>query len=248
MSITNNIPLLRVDNLRFRWPSCQRDVVDIPELSIQKQERVFIKGESGSGKTTLLSLIGGIHQPNSGHIHIFGEDISQLKQSERDQFRADHIGFIFQLFNLIPYLSVIENITLACQFSKRRKTNALLKSDTLEQEACRLLSHLQFGGKALLDRPVSELSVGQQQRVAAARALIGSPELIIADEPTSALDADTRESFLNLLLSECEQNGSTILFVSHDQALENAFDRCIYLNELNKAGEQNKSFQQESVS
>ena len=235
MSSDKHTPLLSVENLRFRWPSGQRDVIDIPELTIQKGERIFIKGKSGSGKTTLMSLIGGINQPNSGHLTILNENIGQLKQSRRDQFRADHIGFIFQLFNLIPYLSVIENITLACQFSSRRKANALSKSPTLEEEAMRLLSHLQFGNEGLLNKQVSDLSVGQQQRVAAARALIGSPELIIADEPTSALDADTRESFLSLLLNECEHSGSTVLFVSHDQSLEKAFDRCIHLAQLNKA-------------
>ena len=173
--MNTNTPLLKVENLRFRWPSGQRDVMDIPELSIQKGERVFIKGESGSGKTTLLSLLGGINLPDSGFINILGTDVSQLKQSRRDQFRADHIGFVFQLFNLIPYLSVIENITLACEFSSRRKAKALSKSRTLEEEAYRLLSHLQLQDRRLLNKPVSELSVGQQQRVATARALIGSP-------------------------------------------------------------------------
>lgn len=240
--------LLKVENLHFRWPSGQRDIIDIPELVIQKGERVFIKGESGSGKTTLLSLLGGINRPDSGLINILGTDISQLKQSRRDQFRADHIGFIFQLFNLIPYLSVIENITLACEFSSRRKTNALSKSSTLEEEAYRLLSHLQLQDRRLLNKPVSDLSVGQQQRVAAARALIGSPELIIADEPTSALDADTREHFLNLLLSECEHSGSTVLFVSHDRSLENAFDRSINLSSLNRADVSNENQQQEAMS
>jgi len=238
-------PLLKVENLRFRWPSGPRDVVDIPELSIQQGERVFIKGESGSGKTTLLSLLGGINLPDSGRINLLGTDIGQLKQSHRDQFRADHIGFVFQLFNLIPYLSVIENITLACAFSSQRKAKALVKSSTLEDEAYRLLSHLQLQDRSLLNKPVSDLSVGQQQRVAAARALIGSPELIIADEPTSALDADTREHFLSLLLSECEHSGSTVLFVSHDPSLEKTFDRSIHLNKLNRADVSRKIQQQE---
>lgn len=242
-----NNPFLSVENLRFRWPSGQQDVVDIPEFSIQKGERLFIKGESGSGKTTLLSLLGGINLPDAGLIKILGTDIAQLKQSRRDQFRADHIGFVFQLFNLIPYLSVIENITLACEFSSRRKAKVLLKSNTLEDEAYRLLSYLQLHDRSLLRKPVSDLSVGQQQRVAAARALIGSPELIIADEPTSALDADTRAHFLSLLLSECKHSGSTILFVSHDPSLESMFDRSIHLSKLNKANT-NLTTQQERVS
>ena len=247
MSTDTNTPLLSVENLRFRWPSGQRDVIEIPELSIQQGERVFIKGESGSGKTTLLSLLGGINLPDSGTIKLIGTDIAQLKQSHRDQFRADHIGFVFQLFNLIPYLSVLENITLACAFSKCRKAKALAKSGTLEDEAYRLLSHLQLQDRRLLAKPVSDLSVGQQQRVAAARALIGSPELIIADEPTSALDADTREHFLSLLLSECEYSGSSVLFVSHDPSLENSFDRSIYLSALNRAVVGLPADQQESA-
>lgn len=219
----------------FRWPSSQRNVIDIPELTIKPGERVFIKGESGSGKTTLLSLIGGVNLANTGNIDILGTNVGHLKQSHRDQFRADHIGFVFQLFNLIPYLSVIENITLGCAFSNHRKANALKKSKTLEDEAYRLLSHLQLQDSQILEQPVSNLSVGQQQRVAAARALIGSPELIIADEPTSALDADTREHFLSLLLSECQASQSTVLFVSHDQALEKVFDRSICLKSINQA-------------
>ena len=230
-----NTTLLRVNDLRFRWPSGQRDVINIPVLEIAQGERVFIKGESGSGKTTLLSLLGGINVPSEGQINILGTDVSDLKQSRRDGFRADHIGFIFQLFNLIPYLSVIENITLACKFSPLREAKALQKSQTLEQEAKRLLSHLQLLDEQILNTKVAELSVGQQQRVAAARALIGSPELIIADEPTSALDADTREHFIQLLLRECESSGSTALFVSHDSALEKMFDRSVALRHLNRA-------------
>jgi putative ABC transport system ATP-binding protein len=227
--------LLTVDNLRFRWPSRQRDVIDISELDVCQGERIFIKGESGSGKTTLLSLIGGINTPDSGNINILGTSIGSLKQSRRDEFRADHIGFIFQLFNLIPYLTVIENITLACEFSGQRKSKALLNSPSLQDEAKRLLAELQLDDADILSKNVSELSVGQQQRVAAARALIGAPELIIADEPTSALDSDTRENFIRLLLRECENVGSTILFVSHDSALECLFDRTIYLPDVNRA-------------
>lgn len=235
----NSDALLEIEGLRFRWPSTRQDVLDIPALSIDRGERVFIKGQSGSGKTSLLGLIGGINQPQSGRISILGNTITQFSQSQKDQFRADHIGFIFQLFNLIPYLSVIENITLACRFSRLRAERALQKSDSLEQEALRLLQHLQMDDPDLLAKPVRELSVGQQQRVATARALMGAPELIIADEPTSALDTDTREHFLQLLLRECRNSNSGVLFVSHDSGLENAFDRSIHLNALNHAASSN---------
>lgn len=242
-----NNTLLKIAQLHFRWPSGQRDVLIIPDMEINQGERVFLKGESGSGKTTLLSLIGGINLPDQGQIEILGSSLTELKQAKRDRFRADHIGFIFQLFNLIPYLSVIENITLACKFSSTRTQRALANSKSLEDEAKRLLAHLQLDDPELLKKKVSELSVGQQQRVAAARALIGSPELIIADEPTSALDADTREHFIDLLLKECEQSGSTVLFVSHDSALEQAFDRTINLRELNRADPSYQAFLEEAM-
>lgn len=227
--------VLSIENLKFRWPNGQRNVLDIANLSLNSGERVFLKGPSGSGKTTLLGLIGGINVPDAGALQILSTDMVSLKQSQRDQFRADHVGFIFQLFNLIPYLSVIENITLSCKFSALRAKRALANSKTLEEEAVRLLAQLQLDSKRLLEKPVVELSVGQQQRVAAARALMGAPELVIADEPTSALDADTREHFLDLLLSECANHQSTVLFVSHDSSLESAFDRSIELSDINAA-------------
>jgi len=230
------MPVLQIQNLQFSWQGSQRMVLDIPELDIELGEKVFLKGASGSGKTTLLSLIGGINTPQKGAIKILQQEVSQLSQSQRDHFRSDHIGFIFQLFNLIPYLSVIDNIILACKFSKARKDRAVAMSGSLEQEALRLLEHLQLNDPALISQSVGDLSVGQQQRVAVARALIGSPEIIIADEPTSALDSDVRAEFLSLLKKECEQSGSTLLFVSHDSNLESAFDRVVYLDQINRVG------------
>jgi putative ABC transport system ATP-binding protein len=227
--------VLRIQDLRFQWRNSRQTLLDIPSISIEKGEKVFLKGASGSGKTTLLSLIGGISTPGNGSIELLGKNIVALTHSQRDHFRSDHIGFIFQLFNLIPYLSVIENIVLACNFSKSRAKRALKNSPTLEQEAMRLLEHLQLNDPAMIRKPVIELSVGQQQRVATARALIGSPEFIIADEPTSALDSDVRENFLQLLKQECDLCQSTLLFVSHDSSLEQYFDRTLYLHEINRA-------------
>ncbi len=232
--------ILEIQNLRFRWPKGQRDILDIPQISIKAGEKVFIKGESGSGKTTLLSLIGGISTPNHGEIVLLNQAFSKLNQKTKDGFRADHIGYIFQLFNLIPYLSVIENILLACHFSASRKKVAINRSGSLEAEAHRLLNLFQLDAKYMAHQAVSDLSVGQQQRVAAARALIGSPELIIADEPTSALDADTRENFINCLLAECKQANSSLLFVSHDSSLEKYFDRSITLSSINLAAPESR--------
>ncbi|MCU7798372.1 MAG: ATP-binding cassette domain-containing protein, partial [Candidatus Thiodiazotropha sp. (ex Myrtea spinifera)] len=158
----------------------------------------------------------------------------------RDHFRSDHIGFVFQLFNLIPYLSVLENVALPCRFSRLRKQKATGSGKHLYDEAMRLLGHLNMAHEHLIHRPVTELSVGQQQRVATARALIGAPEIIIADEPTSALDSDMRQAFLRLLFQECEETGTTLLFVSHDRQLESLFERHITLDDINHArqGEQ----------
>ncbi|MCB1725697.1 MAG: ABC transporter ATP-binding protein [Gammaproteobacteria bacterium] len=196
---------------------------------------MFLHGPSGSGKTTLLSLIGGVLRADAGTLRVLGHDLSALSGPRRDRFRADHIGFIFQMFNLIPYLSVVENVILPCRFSRQRRARALRGSQSLETEALRLLGHLDMADPALLRRPVTSLSVGQQQRVAAARALIGAPELLIADEPTSSLDAGRREAFIRLLFDECRQAGSTLVFVSHDAALEPLFDRTVRLSSVNRA-------------
>ena len=230
----SQLPVIQIENLRFRYPRADRDVLDIDSFSVNEGEKVFIKGASGCGKSTLLSLLGGINIPNAGAVSVHGTSIGELRSSRRDHFRADHIGFIFQMFNLIPYLSVVENVVLPCRFSKSRNNRATKKS-SLEEEAIRLLAHLELKGDALLSRKVTELSIGQQQRVAAARALIGAPDLIIADEPTSSLDADVRESFLKLLFAECQQAGSTLVFVSHDASLEKLFDRTVALVEINSA-------------
>jgi len=230
-------PILQLRDVHFRWPNGQRNVLEIADLAIQPGERVFVKGPSGSGKTTLLSVLGGINSPQSGQVEVLNHTLHSLSASQKDQFRADHIGFVFQLFNLIPYLNVRENIELSCKFSRIRLQRVKDKGCTVQDEIQRLLEHLDLRGKDLLNKPVMELSIGQQQRVATARALIGAPELIIADEPTSALDADTRERFLRLLMDECQSQGLTLLFVSHDSTLETLFDRSIALNELNGAHE-----------
>jgi putative ABC transport system ATP-binding protein len=204
---------------------------------VARGDRIFIRGASGSGKSTLLALLAGVNLPSGGDVAILGETINRLSSARRDHFRSDHIGFIFQLFNLIPYLSVLDNVTLPCRFSHLRKQKATGSGGTLHDEAMRLLTHLDMADESLIHRPVTELSVGQQQRVATARALIGAPEIIIADEPTSALDSDMRQAFIRLLFQECEETGSTLLFVSHDHQLETLFERHITLDEINRAGQ-----------
>ena len=227
--------MIRLTDVRFRWRRQDPLVLDIPVLDVARGERVFIKGPSGSGKTTLLNLLGGVARPEHGGVAVMDTDIARLGGARRDAFRADHVGFIFQMFNLVPYLSMVENVLLPCRFSAARRTRALAKSASPAAEARRLLAHMDLDVDALAARPVTRLSMGQQQRVAAARSLIGGPEIVIADEPTSSLDADVRRAFLDLLFGEVADTGATLLFVSHDAALADAFDRVIALADVNRA-------------
>jgi putative ABC transport system ATP-binding protein len=226
--------VVALSGVRFSWSGAPPFVIDIDGLRVARGERVFLRGPSGSGKSTLLSLLAGVIAPLEGTVRVLDLNIGTLGGAARDRFRADHIGFIFQMFNLIPYLSVIENVCLPCGFSSRRKQRAVREGRSAEAEAVRLLRHLDMGDAALLRRPVTELSVGQQQRVAAARALIGAPELVIADEPTSALDSDRRAAFLDLLFRECARERAALIFVSHDATLAPLFDRALAFAEVNR--------------
>lgn len=227
-------PLIELSELGFAWPG-QPELLDIPAFRLQSGESLFLKGPSGSGKTTLLGLLGGVQKPARGSIRLLGADLSQMSAGARDHFRVDHTGYIFQQFNLLPFLSVRENVELPCHFSKLRSQRAQQRHGSVAQAATALLAHLGLQDPQLLSRRADALSIGQQQRVAAARALIGQPELVIADEPTSALDTDAREAFLQLLFAECRDAGSSLLFVSHDQSLAPLFDRSLSLAELNRA-------------
>ncbi|MEH6525369.1 MAG: ABC transporter ATP-binding protein [Sneathiella sp.] len=231
----NSPPIVALKEMRFQWQGSTTETLNIESLSVAMGERVFVKGNSGSGKTTLLNIIAGVIVPTKGDVKVLGEQLNLLPSWKRDAFRSQHVGIIFQIFNLIPYLSLIDNVTLPCSFSAERKTKAIERSGSLENEARRLLEHLDLDLENLAGKPVSRLSVGQQQRVAVARALMGGPELVIADEPTSALDADTREAFLELLFQEVEDNEATLIFVSHDASLERYFDRGLHLNDINQA-------------
>ncbi|MDC5841042.1 ABC transporter ATP-binding protein [Vibrio europaeus] len=232
----NNSPscsVVELEQVSFTWPGNEHPTLDIPSLTIKRGEHLFIKGPSGCGKSTLLGLLTGINTATSGQVAVLGENLTQMSGSRRDKFRANHIGYIFQQFNLLPYLSVIENVTLPCQFSTLRRQQV---DGDLLSNAKQLLEKLRLPSE-LLDKPVVELSIGQQQRVAAARALIGKPKVIIADEPTSSLDYDNRTAFIELLLDQVNQAESTLLFVSHDPTLEPLFDRTINLQQLNQAGD-----------
>jgi putative ABC transport system ATP-binding protein len=225
---------IEVSDLLFAWPR-KPPLLDVPALRIARGERVFLRGPSGSGKSTLLGLVGGVLVPQRGSVRLLGTDLATLSPGARDRFRGEHLGFIFQMFNLIPYLGVLENVLLPAQFSPARA--ARVQGGDLEAEGRRLLGALGLGAPDLLARPVTELSIGQQQRVAAARALLGRPEILVADEPTSALDHDARGQFLQLLMDECRSQGTTLLFVSHDTSLGPLFDRVLSLADLNRAAD-----------
>lgn len=227
--------MITLNNVLFKWHAQQvKPTLSIDSLHIRQGEHVFLHGPSGSGKSTVLSLLAGINTPTAGEITLLDTSIQTLSHAKRDAFRADHLGYIFQNFNLLPYLSPIENVMLGCQFSEKRKQTALASSAHLDVEASRLLDALGLE-KQLQQQSVAELSIGQQQRVAAARAFIGSPEIIIADEPTSALDADNREAFIKLLFAQAKVANSSLIFVSHDKSLEALFTRSISLVELQGA-------------
>jgi len=226
--------VISLEQLRFAWPGTGVPCLDIDTMQVERGATVLLRGPSGSGKSTLLALLGGVLTPASGRLTILGQDMAKLSPSGRDRFRADHIGMLFQQFNLITYLPVIDNVLLPCRFSRRRHDTAGKENGTPAQAAARLLESLDID-PSLWRRQVTRLSVGQQQRVAIARAMIGHPELIIADEPTSALDAARRDAFVTLLLAQCERAGATLLFASHDDELAPRFGRVIDLPVLNRA-------------
>ena len=228
--------MIELDNVTFKWhKNDAKPTLNIPTLRIDKGEHIFLHGPSGAGKSTLLALLAGINTPSSGNIRILNRDLNTLSNTQRDVFRAENIGYIFQNFNLLPYLTPIENVTLGCEFSKSRKQKALQQTaepkPSLQNEAIRLLTALGLS-ESYHSKDVASLSIGQQQRVAAARAFIGSPELIIADEPTSALDTANRENFIKLLFEQAKRANSTLVFVSHDETLKPLFNRAISLVSL----------------
>lgn len=212
---------IEIQNLKFSYGT--HAILNIDELSIKAGEIVFLFGPSGSGKSTLLELIAGVLKAQSGVLKVGSQNLAELDSAALDNYRAANVGYIFQSFNLIPYLSVMENILLPFLFQKNQPDL---------NEVKKLIAEL--GLKDHINKPVTDLSVGQQQRVAVARALIKKPNVILADEPTSALDYDHREKFLKILFELCRKNNTTVLFVSHDRSIERLFDRSVSLIEHNR--------------
>lgn len=217
----------------FAYPGRGGFALSCPKFEIGPGERVLLLGPSGSGKSTLLSLICGILAPSAGHVEVAGTDLGTLSAGARDRFRAEHIGIVFQMFNLLPYASALDNILLALAFAPQKRRQ-LKKRE--RAEALRLAGALGLDPEMVANVPAGRLSVGQQQRVAVARALIGSPNLVVADEPTSALDASAQAAFLDILAEQTDAVGAALLMVSHDERLAPRFDRVVSLGDIVETG------------
>jgi putative ABC transport system ATP-binding protein len=223
--------VVRMSGVRFTWPGRNAFSLAIDDFAIEKGERLFLAGPSGSGKSTFLSLLAGIVSPQAGGVLVLGTDIARLRGAARDRFRAEHYGIIFQMFNLLPYGSVIDNVILPLSFSDKRRERAAAQGG-VHAEAARLLESLGLEREVVANSSAANLSVGQQQRVAAARALIGSPEIVIADEPTSSLDRSRQQAFLDLLFADLDAAGATLVMVSHDETLSGRFTRVVNLTDI----------------
>ncbi|ARQ90152.1 ATP-binding cassette domain-containing protein [Stenotrophomonas maltophilia] len=223
-------PVISLEDVQFGYG--MQLVLDIPRLWVEQGSSVLLRGISGGGKSTLLGLLAGVLLPGKGRVEVAGQALQNMGGAARDRFRADQLGVIFQQFNLLPFLTVRDNIALGLRFSRLRSARI---SGPLDAEIARLLQALQLNPE-LMQRRAGTLSVGQQQRVAAARALIGRPALLLADEPTSALDREAATAFLQLMSAQCQAAGTTVLVVSHDDSLQPLFDRTISLSEINHAG------------
>lgn len=200
-------------------------ILNIAEFSLQTGEQAVLVGSSGGGKTTLLNVISGITAPDSGSVTIDGIDITRLHEVGRDRFRAQKIGFVFQTFNLLPAFSALENVLLGMSFSgkkvDRRRAEELLAKVGLSHR----LQH----------RP-PQLSVGEQQRVAVARALANRPSLLLADEPTANVDINNQQTILNLIRDACREHNVSLLMVTHAMEVAEQFDRVIRLGDFNRSG------------
>ena len=221
--------MIRLAELVFRWPGSTFTLA-LERFELAAGERVLLLGESGSGKSTLLSLICGTLSATEGVVDVNGTDLARLSGAERDRFRAEHIGVVFQQFNLLPFGTVTDNILLPLSFAPERRKRA----GRGRKEALRLCRALGLPDD-VASRRARDLSVGQQQRVAVARALIGAPPLLVADEPTSALDMSTQGAFLDLLFSQADAQKTSVLMVSHDPRLGDRFDRVVEMSEITQA-------------
>jgi len=220
-------PVLKLRKVFFRWPGRSSFSLSLADLRVSYGEKLLLLGASGTGKSTLLSVISGTLLPDQGSVEIAKTEITNLSASARDRFRAEQLGVIFQQFNLLPFGSVADNILLPLRFAPIRRNRV----KDAKSEVARLCAALGLPVDIGREK-ASSLSVGQQQRVAVARALIGHPPLIIADEPTSALDINSQDASLNLLFTQAQTQGTSVVLVSHDERLGPRFDRILHMEEI----------------
>ena len=219
---------VNIENLRYAYDKKGTDtLLDIPRWTIAKGEKVLLHGPSGAGKSTLLNLISGILRCSEGKLEVMGKRLDKMNELERDQFRANNVGYVFQSFNLFPFLNAYENVDLSLYFSKDAR------SERSKQEIENLLRELNLS-KSDCAKPIRKLSIGQQQRVAIARSLVKKPGLLIADEPTSSLDEENRNQFMSVLLDLINEQDTTLLFVSHDLSLRQHFNRVEALADIHQ--------------
>jgi putative ABC transport system ATP-binding protein len=212
---------LHLQGLVHAWPG-QAPLINIQELSLPLGQHLFIQGPSGCGKSTLLSLLAGVQQVQQGLCEVLGHDLTLMDSVQRDRLRGEQMGVIFQQFNLLPFIDALANALLPTKLFNSRAADASQAFGSPIQQAQSLALSLGLSS-SLWQQPVHLLSVGQQQRVAAVRALMGQPQLIIADEPTSALDDVNQLEFLDLLLQTAAKQGASVVMVSHNARLADRF-------------------------
>lgn len=218
--------MIEVRELRLNYSTTAETlkVIDIPYWSVENGEQIAIFGPSGSGKSTLLHMLAGVLVPSSGEVKVCGEDISAMSEAQRDQFRARRIGYVFQNFNLLHGYSALDNVLMGMTFCSVKADRKTAK-DLLEKVGI---------GMRLRHTP-SEMSLGEQQRVAIARALAKKPEVVLADEPTGSLDPRNKAQVVDLLRSICEEQGSTLILVSHEMDIINQFKNRVNYADINRA-------------
>ena len=223
---------LEIDNLQFGYAGSGGFHLRVPSLALEAGTTCLLLGPSGTGKSTFLSLLAGVLTPERGRIALAGQDMAQLSGARMDKFRGAHIGFIYQTLNLIPWLSTRENIALGLAFAPQRRARL---SAGIANTITDFMTRLDLDEETLGNQSAGLLSLGQQQRVAAARALVGAPDLVLADEPSSALDAANTEKFFDLLMAGLDRQRQVLLVVSHDARLAPRFDQVIDMSDLTGA-------------